>query len=103
MRCKECKYNNSGFCKHPDQKAPFLMVRDNDSCWLERTKLQCKNCKYWIEAEGTERTDDIGGCTYGGGYFPTFLEEHCILKDEYLRNAEKENGYLTDFLQQKTR
>lgn len=100
MKCKECKYfemieckyyelidDVRGLCNNPNNLAPFLVVHKNDMCILAKTKLRCRNCKYWAKIEDT---DDFGACTYGG-YFPTFTDEPCMLKDEYLKQVEKEN------------
>ena len=33
--------------------------------------------------------ENIDGCTYGGRYFPTFLEEPCIFESEHIENVKK--------------
>ena len=43
--------------------------------------LKCNDCRYWIEAEGYKRKDDIGGCTFTldkPKYFPMFLDERTL-------------------------
>ncbi|MGD6876837.1 hypothetical protein [Bacillus infantis] len=55
--------------------------------------MKCRDCKYWREVEGTERHEDIGGCTYSEGeanYYPMFLDEECNLKDEYRHKVIEE-------------
>lgn len=97
MKCKECSFfkklqksDDGGVCKqaYNTKDLPFLNVKSDEKCLFKRTKLRCKNCKYWVEAKGTKREENIGGCTFGGGYFPTFLGEPCILKDKYLKQVE---------------
>lgn len=51
--------------------------------------MKCKECLFWIEAQGTKREDDMGGCTFGfNTFYPMFLEEDCQLKDIHKVRAE---------------
>lgn len=95
LECKDCKYfdligEKWGICNNPHNYSSFPMVNKNNSCILRRTKLICQNCKYWIKEENIE--SDLGACTYEKLYFPMFADERCMLKYEYLKQAEKENG-----------
>lgn len=99
-KCKECEhfrtYANSkeiGDCKISRKHGiPFILCNKEDLCHLQKSKLKCKDCKYWIEAEGTNREDDCGGCVFGGGYYPMFINEYCGLQEPYKSKVEKEHG-----------
>jgi hypothetical protein len=54
--------------------------------------MKCRDCRYWVEAEGTERSEDCGGCTYTGGYYPMFLDENCALIEPYKSEVEREHN-----------
>ncbi len=96
MFCKECDYfkyigktrsnSTNGSCQHPD--IAFPLVSSENECKLTRSKLRCKDCDYWVEAEGFTREDDCGGCTYRGRYYPMFLNETCDLKDPWKTEVE---------------
>lgn len=54
--------------------------------------MKCKECLFWVEAQGTTREDDMGGCTFGfNTFYPMFLHEECQLKDIYKVRAEDFN------------
>jgi len=101
MYCKDCKYFDNvdfgkGFCQKYKDSVPFLIVDADMKCVLTRTKLKCKNCKYWKLAKQNDEIVDnfhqIGACTYKGAAFPMFAEEFCALNDVELKIVEKENS-----------
>ncbi|WP_425203697.1 hypothetical protein [Priestia megaterium] len=57
--------------------------------------MKCEECKYWIEADGYERKQNVGGCYYfKPTYFPMFLSEDCGLKEPYKSKVEFEHKEL---------
>lgn len=59
--------------------------------------MKCKECTYWVEAQGTQRTDDVGGCTFNNNsgslrYFPMFLHEECNLKEPFRTSVTAEHS-----------
>jgi hypothetical protein len=95
MKCKNCIYfSNLGTCSNPEVPFPIVKKDGSSDCILLRSKLHCRDCNYWREAKGTTREDNCGGCTYGGRFFPMFLDETCGLNEENRINVEIEHGIL---------
>lgn len=54
--------------------------------------MKCENCIFWVEANGTKKEDNIGGCTFGvNNYYPMFLNEECSLIDLHKGLAKEIN------------
>jgi len=101
MYCKDCLYYEEvdihkqfGFCLKvlDNELLPFKVVWREMHCNLNRIK--CQDCFYWIEAEGTVYEDNIGGCTYGGMYYPKFLGDNCnLIEKEYKKLLNQLNKH----------